>query len=346
MIPSVDVYIGPAHDLIHTSLVFTGLCALSNEGAIRLRYRRPRGDDEWLVADPMVVCIEIDEGVRIALDLRDGEGTSYPIIDRVDWYLKRAYYPVEIDRLPPETARKFGPFGMNFGCRSLMSTMQALRFIGWPIASQGRAGLQRLRQYFLTPTEPQFEQSAESATGPWVTFQTRLWTADEITPDEVEPLNAGRVAVIRALRKAFGDRFLGGLVPTPFALKNYPDDITPHSSRYSEYLTLRKRCLIGVYTHGVEHSLAFKLGETFAAAQCLVSEPLRYGLPEPLEPGRHYLLFEEPEECVEHCRRLLADAQLAQSMRRANHDYYQREIKPAPHVARVIDRVRTGKVAG
>ena len=345
MTPAVRVFIGPAHDLIHTSLIFTGLCALSGQGAIRLHYHRPRGDEAWLAADPMVVCVEIDGTTRVALDLRDGEGTSYPIIDRVDWYLKRAYYPPEIDRLAPAVARKFGPFGMNFGCRSLASTIQALRYIGAPIASEGRAGLRRLRQYFLTPTEPQFEQSPESAAGPWVTFQTRLWTADEIAPDEVEPLNNGRVAVIRALRKAFGERFLGGLVPTAYALRNYPDDITPHSSRYSEYLRLRKRCLIGVYTHGVEHSLAFKLGETFAAAQCLVSEPLRYGLPEPLEPGRHYLLFEQPEECVEHCRRLFADAQLAQAMRRANHDYYQREIKAGPHLARVVDRVRAGKVA-
>ena len=66
--------------------------------------------------------------------------------------------------------------------------------------------------------------------------------------------------MVRALKAAFGDRFVGGLMATPLALERYPHDVTPHSSKYAEYLAVKKRCLVSVYTRGVEHSLAFKLG--------------------------------------------------------------------------------------
>jgi hypothetical protein len=341
MTPRVVAYLGPDHDLYHTSLVMTGLSALAERGAIDLRYHRPRSDqDRWLAGDPIVVCLDLGGPVtrRIAIDLRDGEGVSWQIIDRVDVYLKRAFYPPELPALPPAHAAKMAPFGLNFGCRSAASTRRLLTTIGLPLVMRGRPGLQRLRQFLSTPPLSAFEQGPDAVVEPKVCFQTRLWTSDEVPPDEVEPLNTSRVAMVRALRSAFGDRFVGGLVPTPFALAQYPDDVTPHSSRYAEYLALKKRCLVSVYTRGVEHSLAFKLGETIAASQCLVSVPLRYELPSPLVAGRNYLPFSETDEAIAACQRLLDDRDLADEMRRANHDYYVRDVEPAAHVERVIAR--------
>ncbi len=347
MTPRIVLFVGPTHDLIHTSLLLTGFCSLAARGAIALRYRWPRAKaDRWLAADPVVVCFDVEDAapMRVAIDLRDGEGVSRPIIDRVDWYVKRAFYPPELEALPRELAAKVLPFGLNYGCRSGSSTFRLLGTIGAPVALTGRHGLQRLRQYLSTPPTATFEQRPDVPVEPCVAFQTRLWTSQEVPGGEVEPLNSGRVAIVRALRRAFGDRFVGGLVPTPLALDRYPDDVTPHSSRYAEYLAIKKRCLISVYTRGVEHSLAFKLGETFAASQCLVSVPLRYELPTPIEAGRHYLAFETPEACIEACQRLLEDAGLAASMRTANHDYYVQEVEPAAHVARVLVRL-TGRAA-
>ena len=342
----VDVFVGPRHDLVHTSLVLTGLCALAARGAISVRYRRASGDAAWLAADPIVVVVDLHAGqtTRVAIDLRDGEGISQPIIDRVDVYFKRAYYQPECDRLP-QYSRKMLPFGFNYGCRSTRSTARLLASIGGALALTGRPGIDRLKQYLLTPGQEVFELDPDAAVEPLVAFQTRLWSPEEVAPGESEPLNIERLATVRALKKVFGDRFVGGLVPTPFARDRYPDDLTPHSSKYAEYLRIKKRCLISVYTRGVEHSLAFKLGETFAASQCLVSVPLRYGLPVPIEVGRHYLEFEGVDACVAACERLLADPALAQSMRRANHDYYRREIEPAAKMTRVIERVSAWRQA-
>ena len=319
--------------------MLTGLCALHDRGEIVLRYVSPHGDQDWLVGDPVVVCMDIERGImrRVALDLRDGLGISQPIIDRVDHYLKRAFHPPEVESLPAY-ASKIRPFGLNYGCRSAASSYRLLRTIGWALPRQGRAGFARLRQYFSTPGPRAFEQAPDAAVEPRVAFQTRLWTSAEVPPEEVEPLNEGRVAMVRTLQRAFGARFVGGLMPTPLALSRYPDEVTPHSSRYATYLALKKRCLISIYTRGVEHSLAFKLGETIAASQCLVSVPLRYQLPAPIVAGENFLPFENPDEAVAACDRLLTDPELAASMRHANHSYYRREVEPAAHAANVIAR--------
>lgn len=341
MTTRITVYVGPAHDVVHTSKVLAGFAMLADRGEARVTFRRPPPDDGWLVGDPVVVCVDVEgaRSMRVALDLRDGEGFSHPIRDRVDWYFKRAWYRPEVEALPPGLARKVLPFGLNYGCRTWSSTWKFVRAVGLPIAREGASGWRRLRELLAVPTPADFEQGPDVPVEPRVAFQTRLWTADEIVPAEVEPLNMERVALVRALRKAFGRRFAGGLVPTPYALQHFPDDITPHPSKYAQYLAVKKRCLVAVYTRGVEHSLAFKLGETFAASQCLVSVPLRYETPSPIEPGRHYLPFKSVEECIAACEALLGDPARAAAMRRDNHEYYVREVEPAAHVRRVLARV-------
>lgn len=344
MTPRVILYVDADHDLYHASRFMTGLCALEAAGEIALRYVRPRGDDRWLAGDPIVLCFDLaPHGARVAVDLRDGLGVSRPILDHVDHYLKRAFYRPELADLPAPLAAKIAPFGLNYGCRSVRSAARLLRTIGWPLLQQGRAALPRLRQYFATPDQAEFEQGPDTPVEPMVVFQTRLWTRQEIPPEEVEPLNEARVAMVRALRRAFGPRFVGGLVPTPLAVESYPAEVTTHSSRYREYLAMKKRYLVSIYTRGVEHSLAFKLGETIAAAQCLVSVPLRYELPVPLVAGRNYLSFETTEEAVAACQRLFDDAQLAATMRHANHAYYLSEVEPAAQVRNVIRRVMASR---
>jgi len=68
-----------------------------------------------------------------------------------------------------------------------------------------------------------------------------------------------------------------------------------------------------------------------------VSVPLHYELPVPLQQGTHYLEFETVDDCLAACRGLLDDRDLSQTMRRANHEYYTRQIEPAAHMAWVIE---------
>jgi hypothetical protein len=170
-----------------------------------------------------------------------------------------------------------------------------------------------------------------------VVFQTRVWEPHDTT-DDADQVNQERVDLVRALRDALGERFVGGLVPTPFAAKNFPDAVTPHDASRAGYVQMSKRSLVGVYSRGLHHSLAFKLAEYLAASKCVVSTPFRNELPAPLVEGTNYLEFDGIEQCVAQCRRLLADADLAAEMRRRNREYFLREVEPASHMRRCLDR--------
>ena len=85
-------------------------------------------------------------------------------------------------------------------------------------------------------------------------------------------------------------------------------------------------------------STAFKLPEYLAASQCIVAEPPRNELAAPLEPGRHFLPFHTPDDCVAACQKLLADPHTAAAIRAANFEYYRGEVEPAARFSALIHR--------
>lgn len=342
MSPTVDLLFNAEQSFVNASAVYAGLDMLARRGAIRLRFRPPTPDEAPLTADPLVVCLQIRarDGARprlAAIDLHDQSHVfATSVLERCDGYSKRNLHRPDLRHLPDKLARKIVPFGLNHPCRTLGSMVRLVRAAGWRLAFRGGAGLRLLRHHYVLPTVEEFEQGPDVALEPTIVFQTRVWEEHETAPGETEMINEGRVAVIRGLREAFGERFRGGLVPTPLALARYPKEVSPLSSKRRRYTAMSKRNLIGVYTVGLHASIAFKLPEYLAASQCIVAEPLRNELPAPLKEGEHLLTFRTAAECVAACARLLADPDLAARMRRANHAYYAAEVAPAAHLWRVL----------
>jgi hypothetical protein len=345
MRPRVDYFINTDQYLYYASMLHAGLGMLARRGEIDLRYRFPKtAEERELVADPLTVCLAVgDRGGSsqrvVAIDTRDrsdlfGEGA----LARSDVYLKRCFHRPDLDRLAPDLARKVGPFGFNYYCRNRESTAGVLRVLGPRLAAKGPAGLRHLYNFLVLPAVALFEQGPEAAVEPTVVFQTRVWEPHETKGRGDSTINEERVALVRALRNAFGDRFRGGVVPTPRALAEFPDDVSRLPTRRARYTAWSKTNLIGVYSRGVHRSLAAKLPEYLAASQCIVAEPEQNELPVPLEEGRHYLGFKTPDECVAACRRIFDDPTLAASIRRANHAYYTNEVEPAAHLMNVVTR--------
>jgi hypothetical protein len=147
-----------------------------------------------------------------------------------------------------------------------------------------------------------------------------------------------RVAVIRALKRAFGYQFVGGLLPTALAQKNYPELLTDNAVSPKAYLCKSRTSLIGIYTRGLHHSLAFKLGEYLANSKCIITEPLRHELPVPMQQQRNYLDFSSADDCVARCQQLLTNPQYAADMRIANWQYYCAEVQPAARMLKCLER--------
>ena len=348
-------HLGHEQNLYHASHLYAGLCDLMEQGLARVRFNVPRKAEKLYVSDSTTVCLTVrrpDTGkdYLLVVDLRDrSDLLTMPLVERADVYLKRSYYEPDLLSLSPELKGKIIPFGLNYGCRTALSTRAVLNALAPRLALEllrsPRKTAQQLNprrsilyQYLTTALESEFEQAPGEELEATVLFQTRVYEPEEIYPDDPVEINEGRVRLVRELKRAFGPKFRGGLVPTAYAKEHYPDAVSEQPTRQSQYIAWGKRSLVGIYTRGLFHSLAFKLPEYLAASKCIVSEPLRNSLPTPLVAGEHYLEFRTPEKCVKQCARLLEDASQAKELRRAAWDYYQREVKSAAHLEGVLRR--------
>ncbi len=349
----VTLFVDPSLEFYSTARVYAGLWALHREQGIALECRLSETTCNRSMAPP-VICLDVEKDSpqtrkRICIDLYDRSDLfNHESLARCDVYYKRSYSGPEARRCAGEQHNKVLPFGLNYACRcprSMRGMARILRkhylrqFLGSPFQStrRWRDLLGAWKEYYSLPLVEAFEQGPEVPVDPVVCFQTRLWEPGDTT-DDADAINRERVSLVRGLKKALPGRFHGGLVPTPLAIQRYPEELADRSSRRKDYVALGKRSLIGVDTRGLHYSTGFKFPEYLAASRCVVSQGLRNSLPVPLLPGRHYLPFTDPEECVAQCRTLLSDPDLATAMRRANHRYYEAEIKPSAHMRNCLER--------
>ncbi len=79
------------------------------------------------------------------------------------------------------------------------------------------------------------------------------------------------------------------------------------------------------------------MSEYFYTCKYVLSELIRNALPQELIAGKHYLLFQNPEECVASCHRVLTDDDLAMNMKKNNREYYWDYVEPSAHLLKIFD---------
>ncbi len=241
----------------------TGLDLLARAGAIDLRVA-PAAEEsplQWVDYTPPGRAAPL----HIAFDLSDHSDLWIKEgLEHCDLYFKRSYYRPHVDALSSPQRAKVISFGLNYSCatRSIKKTVGRVwmaettrQLFRSPRRTFGRANRLAgfLRQFLVQPDYRLFEQSPETPVESLILFQTRVWEPEESSED-LEKVNEERAALVRALRKAFGARFRGGLVPTPFAQQRYPDVLLKEAFRRTEFIRMTKQNLIGVYTRGLHHS--------------------------------------------------------------------------------------------
>lgn len=331
---------GPA--LYHHSYVYTGLYELAHLGRLGLE-GVPAAPGSWATRNVRVDLLLPDGSeIVLAFDLGD-ESTRFAkqALGAADLYFKRSWFEPDIACLPEELRWKVVPWGLNYACRSWRSVAP----LAWvarreaasvpDLATRRRILANLVRHVRLQPpgafhlpaTEPKEER---------VVFQTRVWDEASLGADRAEEVNEVRAGMVRALRREFGGRFTGGLLPDPLARRRYPDLIAEQRGRQSEYLRLLRRSLVGVYTRGLHHSTAWKLPEYLAATMCVVAEPIRNALQAPLVTDRHILCYDSVDGCLDACVRAFEDRQLRGRLRANAEAYYREHIEPARHMERCL----------
>ena len=343
----VTCWIGPAQDFYHAARWLSGLLLLHKSGRIAFQMKVARGTESILSADPYAVALRIEAGgtVRlIAIDLRDrSDEFSVGLLSHCDLYFKRSYHAPSLSSLGGE-AVKVRPLGLNYACRAQGAVTSVLATLAAEFVRSPGRGIRwvahEARRLRAIPPFRLFERSPRDPKRSTVVFQTRVWQDGEGGQEPVDAINHARVELVRALREAFGPRFVGGLVPTPMARSRYPDALAGDSWRKSGYIAMAAGQLIGVYTRGLHQSTAWKLPEYMAASQCIVAEPPLNALPRPISAGIHYIDYRTPSGCIAACQSLMDDPAMAMQMREANHRYYCDEVAPAAWAANRLEEVR------
>ena len=323
------------HPLLESTQVFflyTALLELADAGEIELSW------DAVSRAADYAITMELEriaDGARrrVCFDIHDRSYLFFePELKACDVYFKRSHDAPDVAKLAPELRAKVVCFGPIFGPgnRSAILPLTA-GWLRYAVANPRKAGasFRHLTDFLRLPVTRDFERGPEHEMPPRVLLQTRLWSEAEVTAPPFAPeINEERVGVVRALRKALGERFVGGALATPFAQREYPDVVCHWDTRRSAYLQTMQTCLVGIYTKGLHHATAWKLGEYVAASMCVVASELRNDFPEPFTAPRNYLPFTTGEECAAQCLRLLDDREMSREMVRANHAYYANHVRP------------------
>lgn len=350
----------------HVLPLYAALADLAVTGRVSIRFstdiRRTR------FYRPFSLWMEVrnpDGRVRtLCFDMADdGRIVSPDGLRKCDVYFKRSYLEERLRaELPDGLFRKIRPYGFYFSCRSRnengllrrigMEHRMAFRalgrhyFVKMPrlIRQNLRLALSPRRIPGLNASGIQyldtFERLPEGRPEPRVLFQSRVWDPDRTraeSADVLEELNEERAETVRTLRDGLGNAFVGGLLPTEYARRRFPDCVTKLPTEQDAYLARMKRCRVAVNTLGLSRSIGGKLPEYLAAGRCIVSAPLHYRSPEPLEPGVHFLEFRSPAECLDACRNLLADPIRAEAMATDNRKYYEQHVRPSALLRRHLD---------
>jgi hypothetical protein len=319
----LQVYIGNNVDLFLAGRTLAGLFVQPD---IQVKLHRV----SWLT-NALSLGLEF-EGIKLGIGLSDHSDLwDATLLEWSDVYAKRNINTQHLNPL----SYKVIPFGLNWACHSRTSAIALLTAVAATLPGASKGRLREVYRFLVTPHWRAFEHPPDQPVDSTILFQTRVWEPAEAPGDEI--VNDERIHLLCELRRAFGARVVGGVVPTPFARQHYPNLITPLPCRQPQFIRRAKKPLIGIYFRGLFGSVAFKMAEYLAASKCIVSEPISNQLDEPIS---HLKTYKSTDECLSACDFFLSNPREAQEARRASWDYYRRDVSPQAHIARLLCRAR------
>lgn len=331
---------------LHLYQPLAGFAALEKEGALQCTFERLRPDSPHVLPYNMFEVVT-DDGLRFIYDMNDGYENLLPdaremqsfynrLLNRCNLLFKRSFdgaknamlcAPQKVRPTPPNflVTLPGNPAHTPAPCDPRREKLKKLVRM---LPNTAYANRYVLEENLFAPPNV--------SPHPKILFMARLWDPAGDFPgqltdamaEERRRINDSRAACIRLLRKEFGDRFCGGVAPSPFAARTYPDVVLddPSLARKDRYLAFMKTFDIHISTMGLHGSTGWKFAEYIAASKAIVCEPLCYESAGGLADGTHYLSFTDADSCVERVQTLLDNTARAEMMAR-NHDYAEKVLR-------------------
>jgi hypothetical protein len=332
----------------HLQQLYTGFLALHESGFVRLSQEFRRTPCRYASDAPHLrdaghahLDALLNGNIRLHFDTHDAMEIALGELDSCDFYFKRSYSPSVVGTLPAEHRGKVLPLGLNY--RVLpdvvdpFSVRRSLSVHGFsrPTLSAFKQAFDTGNRLGFQPRLAQMEAPPDPGAAPHVLFLVAAYDPHDDpvrSQDKIDDrifVNETRARCIRLLKDALGARFRGGFSRSAFALTRYPDLVVPAGSTAQEnYLATLKAYPICVATSGLHGSTGWKFAEYVAFSKAILSEQLAYGLPGVFEPGRNFLDFTSPEECLNGAVKLIEDAGLRREIMQNNAAYYRSHVRP------------------
>jgi hypothetical protein len=336
-------HVSPQQDAEILANVIAGFAMLSAAGEVA--FDVVPGEQELQSRHTMLLSMQrtSDGSSRVA---------AIDVLDRADTfdelalagsaaYFKCNFQSQYLAHLPSRLTAKLRPLGLAQLCvvsgsaqiiaRAAISAIRAgMRSRGFASLHSGvRAATRNLtllyRSVELSSMRP-VEQGIPPAK---VIYQPRGWS--ETSPEKIKA-NRWREDVVRQLRAEFGDSERIGFIKVNVGRSISPELYIARKIVRRDYIEMLKSTAVGVNSHGLSDSSTFKLSEYLAAGMAVVSDHMKFELPEPLIEGVNFLGYESPKECVDRCRELISSPGRLLAMRTANQEYFSRNLEPANQV--------------
>ncbi|WP_435139223.1 glycosyltransferase [Formosa sp. A9] len=357
-------------ELNHASYVQTGLFEMESQGVLKVKVKLSVASRRGRIAvqdtgavqytnqlNPKVSYYELldhtsHKRIRFATDLYDhADQFSEHAFLHCDYVFKRSFEQKYVDKLPQAYQDKLFKLGLCFGVSSPYKKQQYLFFTGLMFSNLlnaikfDRRLLIRVYntyttqikhwKFVLTARDISHFNEFIQPTHNSVFFQTRCFVHEQT--QDVKSIHKQRYRIIKVLREAFPDLFLGGFVPSPVVLTNYSDAVTNVPTEPMAYLQALKQAKIVVYTRGLANSPAWKMAEYLSQAKIIIAERLTAELPVPLTDGQHVLYFNTDEELVAKIKHVLQDADLAKHLSQNGRSYFEKYVNPERNIERIIN---------
>ena len=356
-------------ELNHSSYVQTGLFELEQEGFIKtnvkLSFNKRLGTIRIInnkievtnQAHPKTSFYQLEDIVtgkviNFATDLYDAAFSfSKYALDNCDYIFKRNYETRYINKISEINKVQIKKFGLSFGVYSDHKKSTYLFFWGMIVSNflvnikLDRLFFKRLKNCFTDQLEHwRFVQTTrniklfESFSGGnnnKILFQTRCFP-NEIEKDTLQ-IHQQRFRIVKLLRNAFKDKFIGGIIPSPLALENYAPAISDLPADSNSYLAKVKHVKYVIYTRGLTNSPAWKLAEYLSQGKVIIAETITAELPISMEHKNEILYFNREADIVNLIEEVMNDEELAQNLTKNARSYFEEHVHPKQNMKRIIN---------
>jgi hypothetical protein len=317
----------------HLLQIYYGFEKLRKLGIISAKYKRVNGS----VGYPLIKVM-LDEKYTVIYDELDGLNWKGSTVEEnlnyfqnnfnADFLFKRSFSK-QMLQYAPDNCKVF-PLGLNFPFKAEGRFPDELK-VRVLNKIRNSSLFIRLHQKSI-PDIDEIEFVPHLWSDPKILFTVRLWDPDKFKSEKskvlMEKLNKDRSEYIKACKKEFGKRFIGGIIKDSFSEKYAPDLILPFSlTKKNVFLQNVKSANICVATSGLSDSTGWKFAEYVAASRAIVSEPLHYQLPGKFADKKNYLSFNNEDELLGKICYLLDNPELQLEMMKNNFEYYQKYVR-------------------